>query len=727
MGANLTNKAITRDVSPSYAEAFSMFSTSVGHHVHSTIGMLLLQVLIIIAFARLLGWLFTKIKQPAVIGEIIAGIILGPTLLGKVSPEVFSFLFPASSISNIELLSHFGLILFMFAIGMELRISDIKSQMRQSLIISHAGIFLPFILSLVVSYYIYDRYASNLTTFTSFALFIGISMSITAFPVLARIIQENNLSRKALGKLSLSSAAAGDITAWLMLAAIIAIAESGSMVSISYNMLFLVLYMLVMFGVIRPIFKIIGKIYDNSEVINHTLIGVIFILLLLSSYVTELLSMHALFGAFMFGLVMPEDLSFRKIVTDKIEDVSLLLFLPLFFVSSGLHTELGLINGSEMWTILGIFTAIAVFGKVFGTYIAARTTGENTKNSLYLGAFMNTRGLMELVVLSIGLELKVLPLPIFTVLVMMTIITTVMTMPMVKFISYIYKLLDKRKHKISINDKSQGLKVLISFGRPSSGASLLKLSTYMLNKGVHKASYTALHITTDLEINPIDTEKYYTDDFAPIEKQANKIGQFVCTDYVVSNNTEDTIINKLKQEKYNFLIVGAGLRLSNNDKDIEANVFRDTIIKRFGRFAINTGESILSVNGMLHDKTFYFLDKSPCSVGVFINRGMQNINNISVIIESNEDIKILPYARTMATNSSANINVITTDSLNISKTDMNKHDIITDDIMHNDYIWWHRIKENDFMFVSHSLWYKYFDTNQDLLKIIPSTIILKIK
>ncbi|ERJ72240.1 transporter, CPA2 family [Porphyromonas sp. oral taxon 278 str. W7784] len=377
LGESLTPSTLrpTTEGAMTLRGAFADFQTSVSHHADSTIGVLLLQILIILIAARAMGWLFRKIHQPAVIGEIVAGILLGPSLFGRVAPETFEALFPASSLSNIQLLSNFGLILFMFAVGMELRLGDIRKQLRSSIIISHTGIFIPFLLSLPLSYTIYGDYAAGLTDFTPFALFIGIAMSITAFPVLARIIQENNLQRTHLGKLSLSTAAAGDITAWLMLAAIIAIAQSGSLMSTGYNLLFLIVYLLVIFGIIRPLFRAAGKVYNNTEVISHGMVGTIFILLLLSSYITELLSMHALFGAFMLGLVMPEDLSFRKIVTDKIEDVSLMLFLPLFFVSSGLQTELGLIDSPERWALLGVFTLIAVVGKVGGTYISARASG----------------------------------------------------------------------------------------------------------------------------------------------------------------------------------------------------------------------------------------------------------------------------------------------------------------------------------------------------------------
>uniref|UniRef100_UPI0035A0D334 cation:proton antiporter domain-containing protein n=1 Tax=Porphyromonas loveana TaxID=1884669 RepID=UPI0035A0D334 len=344
MQSTIVGHAVEPEAQGGLSGAFSAFGESVGHHFTGTIGILLLQIIVILTVARIVAWLFGKIGQPTVIGEIVAGILLGPSLLGALWPEAYHTIFPRESLGNLELLSQFGLILFMFVIGMELNLNDIKAQLRQSLVISHAGIFIPFLLGLSIAYVTYKEYASITTSFLPYALFIGISMSITAFPVLARIIQERQMGKTHLGMLSLSTAAAGDISAWLMLAGVMAITQSGSFLSAIFNFLFLILYLLVIFGLIRPFFKMIGKLYDNQEVVGKTMVGFIFVLLLASAYATELLSMHALFGAFMLGLVMPENFKFRKILTEKVEDVSLALFLPLFFVSSGLQTKLGLLD-----------------------------------------------------------------------------------------------------------------------------------------------------------------------------------------------------------------------------------------------------------------------------------------------------------------------------------------------------------------------------------------------
>lgn len=723
LGEVLTPEALRANAPSevSLGSAWMDFQSSVSHHAHSTIGLLLVQILVILVAARTMGWLFRKIQQPAVIGEIVAGILLGPSLFGKVSPELFTTLFPSESLPNIQLLSNFGLILFMFVVGMELRLGDIQKQLKSSLVISHAGIFIPFVLSLPLSYLIYTDHAASYTGFTPFALFIGIAMSITAFPVLARIIQENNLLRTHLGKLSLSTAAAGDITAWLILAAIIAISQSGSILSTGYNLIFLIAYLLVMFGIIRPLFRVAGKIYNNTEVISHGLVGSIFILLLLSSFVTELLSMHALFGAFMLGLIMPEDLSFRKIITDKVEDVSIQLFLPLFFVASGLQTELGLIDSPEMWGLLGIFTLIAVVGKVGGSYIAARFCGEGKKSSLYLGAFMNTRGLMELVVLGIGYEMHILPPAIYAVLVLMTVITTVMTMPMIHTINALIRFRERRRDRIEGIDKQAGMKVLLSFGRPSSGATLLRLTNQLLRRGEAHPHVTALHITTDKDISPIEADSYFEASFAPILQEANQLGQPLTTDYLVADTVEDTILSKLSSERYNLLIVGTGVRLSDDEEDQAAHAAREQIRRRMGGFSVKTTESLLAIHNMLRDKMAFFVEEAPCSVGVLLSRSFEAPKQILLYITNQEELRLLPYARTMVENNQAQLRIIAPAA--ISDEALRLHPSEERLVYDGSCL----TSGSDLLIVSYQHWQESFDERAERIAQLPSTLILALK
>lgn len=407
-----------------------MISDNAGHHLST----LLIQIIVILATVRLFGFLFRFIGQPAVIGEIVAGIVLGPSLLGYFFPQSFELLFPTESLNNLGLLSQIGLVLYMFAIGMELDFSILKTKINQTLVISHAGIVVPFFLGIVASYFIYEEYAAGNTAFLPFSLFIGISMSITAFPVLARIIQERKMTKTSIGTLTIASAANDDVTAWCLLAIVISIAQAGTFTSALFSIGLTAIYIVGMFAIVRPLLNKIGKIYINTDRITKTSVSIIFLVMIISATITEIIGIHALFGAFMAGVVMPQSFGFRKIMTEKVEDVALFFFLPLFFAFTGLRTEIGLLNTPEMWiTCVGLII-VAIAGKLGGCSIAARLVGETWKDSLTIGILMNTRGLMELVALNIGYEMGILPPSVFVILVIMALVTTFMTTPLLRLI-----------------------------------------------------------------------------------------------------------------------------------------------------------------------------------------------------------------------------------------------------------------------------------------------------
>ena len=718
MQSTIVGHAVEPEAQGGLSDAFSAFGASVGHHFTGTIGMLLLQIIVILTVARIVAWLFGKIGQPTVIGEIVAGILLGPSLLGALWPEAYQTIFPRESLGNLELLSQFGLILFMFVIGMELNIKDIKAQFRQSLVISHAGIFIPFLLGLSIAYVTYREYAASTTSFLPYALFIGISMSITAFPVLARIIQERQMGKSHLGMLSLSTAAAGDISAWLMLAGVMAITQSGSFLSAIYNFLFLILYLLVIFGLIRPFFKMIGKLYDNQEVVGKTMIGFIFVLLLASAYATELLSMHALFGAFMLGLVMPENFKFRKILTEKVEDVSLALFLPLFFVSSGLQTKLGLLDSPTLWLLTGAFTLVAIVGKLGGTYVAARICGEGKKASLYLGAFMNTRGLMELVVLAIGRELGVLPPVIFTILVMMTLITTFMTTPLLRLIDLLFRRETRREFE-ALQEANMG-GVLLSFGRASSGAHLLHATDLLLNnKEEERPFVTALHITVGAETNLTASEVYEERAFAPIREESNRRQLPIRTlHHHTFEHPEAEVVRTVNAGGYSFLLVGAGINLSNRKSDKELLHFRRKLQRKLGPISIATPESWLNAHELLRDKMHYFVEETACSVGVFIDRGFKKGGKVLLLTENQEDIALLPYARALARNNGSMLDVLS--ELQPVSADWRAGEQqlpagLPSTVSLGDY---------HFMIVSYRYWTRFAQDCPSVLEHLPSTIVL---
>jgi len=416
----------------------SAFSISFLDNLHHPAAILMLQVIVIIFMARLFGFLFKKIGQPSVVGEILAGIVLGPSLLGMYMPGVSDFLFPAASLDNLQVLSQIGLVLFMFVVGMELNLNVLKNKAHEAVVISHASIVIPFTLGVGLAYIIYSSFAPEGVAFTSFALFLGISMSITAFPVLARIIQERGMQKSRLGAMAITCAAADDITAWCLLAVVIAIVKAGSAVSAIYTILLAVGYVFLMLKVVRPFLKKLGDSYDSNKGISKSFLALIFLVLLSSSFLTEIIGIHALFGAFLAGTIMPEN-KIRTLLTEKIEDLALVLLLPLFFVITGLRTQIGLLNSFELWGVTALIIVVAVAGKFGGSTIAARFVGQNWRDSMTIGTLMNTRGLMELVVLNIGYDLGVLNAEVFAMMIIMALVTTFMTGPVLNLLKKKYK------------------------------------------------------------------------------------------------------------------------------------------------------------------------------------------------------------------------------------------------------------------------------------------------
>ncbi len=417
--------------------SFNVFSDSINQNLADPLAILLLQIIVIISFARLFGFLFKKIGQPAVIGEIVAGIVLGPSIIGSFFPDINHFLFPLASLGTLNFLSQIGLILFMFVIGMELDLKAISKQAYGAVIISHASIIIPYTMGMGLAYFIYNAYAPEGITFLSFALFMGIAMSITAFPVLARILQEKGLTRSKLGAMALTCAAADDLTAWCILAAVIALVKSGSSLSVLYTIGFAIAYVFLMLKVLRPVLERLEHVYEHKHKKRSGIIALFFIILIISSYITAIIGIHSLFGAFIAGVIMPSSFSFRKIIIDKIEDVSIVLLLPLFFVITGLRTQIGLLNEANLWVTFGWILLVAVIGKFGGSTVAAKMVGQNWKDSLSIGVLMNTRGLMQLIVLNIGYDLGILSPEIFAMMVLMALVTTFMTGPALDLIGWL--------------------------------------------------------------------------------------------------------------------------------------------------------------------------------------------------------------------------------------------------------------------------------------------------
>ena len=423
------------------------FLDSLMHNLQHPLALLIAQIITIILIARLFGWICTKIGQPTVMGEIVAGIVLGPSLFGMYFPAFSSALFPKESLSNLQFLSQVGLILFMFIIGMELDLKMLKNKTRDVVTISQASIIIPFAMGMTLAYFIYEAFAPVGVGFTSFALFLGISMSITAFPVLARILQERGIHKTRIGALVITCAAANDVAGWCLLAAVIAIVKVGSFSNSLFIIVLAGVYVLFMLKVVRPYLKKLGDTHASRQRLSKPVMAIFFVVLMISSYLTEIIGIHALFGAFMAGVIMPSNMNFKNIIIEKLEDITLILLLPLFFVFTGLRTQIGLLNDAYLWMITGVIILVASVGKFAGSALTARFVGQSWKDSLTIGALMNTRGLMELIVLNIGYDLGVISPVLFTMMVIMALVTTFITGPVLNLINNVF-----RKTEIPVAD-----------------------------------------------------------------------------------------------------------------------------------------------------------------------------------------------------------------------------------------------------------------------------------
>lgn len=393
------------------------------------LGILLLQIIVVIVFARLVGAAVARLGQPAVIGEILAGIMLGPSLLGLLSPQTLAFLFPPSSMDALKLFSQIGVLLFMFVVGMDVDARHFRQKAQSVIVISQSNIILPFLLGLMLAFAIYPSSATPGVSFTAFGLFMGIAMSITAFPVLARIITEKGLAGTTLGQTAIICAAMGDVTAWCLLALVIAVVKSSGLGQALLTITLALTFIGSMFILFRPwAERLIGRRYREGAN-NRELVSSMLVFALSCAAFTEIIGIHALFGAFLAGVVIPSQGSFRTYLHDRIESFSTFL-MPLFFAYTGLRTQVGLLSGWDDWLLCTGIIAVAVIGKFGSGLFAARWTGMGWRDAFSIGALMNTRGLMELIVLNIGYELGILSPRIFTMLVIMALVTTLMTAPL---------------------------------------------------------------------------------------------------------------------------------------------------------------------------------------------------------------------------------------------------------------------------------------------------------
>jgi len=706
------------------------FILSMVHNLSHPLAILLAQIITIILVARFFGWIFRKIGQPSVIGEMIAGIVLGPSLIGLYFPEFSNTLFPAASLGNLQFLSQIGLILFMFVIGMELDLKALKNKANDAVVISHASIIFPFTLGIGLAYFIYNQFAPEGVEFASFALFLGIAMSITAFPVLARIVQERGIHKTKLGTIVITCAAADDITAWCILAAVIAIVKAGSFVSSIYIIGMAIAYVFLMLKVVRPFLERVGELKNSRSSLSKPVVAIFLLTLIISAYATEVIGIHALFGAFMAGAIMPDNAKFRSIIIEKVEDVSVILLLPLFFVFTGLRTQINSINDPYLWKVTGVIVLVAVVGKFVGSAVAAKFVGQSWRDSLTIGALMNTRGLMELVVLNIGYDLGVLTTEIFTMMVIMALLTTFMTGPALDLINYIFKTRDAIiPEEIQVRQK---YKILISFGNSERAKSLLRLANSLVRKENRESVVTAMHLTLSNELHTFDLEDQERKSFAPLLSEAEVLNQQIVTLFKASNDIDSDIVEIANQGEYDLLLVGLGQSIFEGTLLGKVLGYTTRIINPDRLIDKFIGKEGLFENSPFDERTRQIVAKSKMPVGILVDKNLEKLQSVFIPIFSSDDAFLVKYARQLVVNNDSFVTFVDpndavkdhteiAESISEIKTQMPKKiEMMEERIMKKEFL-----NQQDIMLISLESWKKLINSQSIWLSNIPSVLIIK--
>lgn len=589
-----------------------------------TVVLVLVQVLIVIGLSRLVGLGFKAIKQPLVIGEIFAGIMLGPSLFGLIAPDLAHHLFPSETMPYLNVLSQIGLIFFMFLIGLELNPKYLSGNLKTAILISNLSIIVPFASAFVLSFVLYPLVASSNVNFAPFALFLGAAMSITAFPVLARIITENNLQGTRLGTLALTCAAVDDVTAWCILAVAIAVARHGSIDQQAVlTIIESIVYIGFMFTVGRWFLKRLSKHHRRTGRLSQLVLAVIYMGVVSSALITEFIGIHLIFGAFLLGAVMPKDEELVRELAIKTEDFVLIFLLPIFFAYSGLKTQIGLLNSPKLWLLSALILLVAIGGKYIGAYVAARISGIDKRESSALGWLMNTRGLTELIVLNIGLELKVITPLLFTMLVIMALVTTFMTSPLLEW-TYPKRLirLDIVEPEAEIPPETppeitepyiSQYRILVPVANPDTQKGLLQLAAVIAINNrqpavVYPLSFIELEEDYSFESSPNEADRL-------IAERRQKLEELIAT------------LEPPETRSYIHPIVRISSNVARETAQIAKIEQPDLVLVGWHRPAFS--------NNRLGGRVGQILSTTPVDVAVFVDKGGERLESLLVPYSAN--------------------------------------------------------------------------------------------
>ncbi|HEX8706135.1 MAG TPA: cation:proton antiporter [Myxococcaceae bacterium] len=602
---------------------------------HNALSLLIVQLVVIIGLSRLIGRGAKWMGQPLVIAEVVAGILLGPSLLGWLAPDTMNTLFPATSMPVLKMLSQVGLILFMFLIGLELDPRVLKGRGHSSVLISHTSIIVPFALGAGAAFWLYPRLSESSVPFSSFLLFMGVAMSITAFPVLARILSERGLLRSRVGMITLTCAAVDDVTAWCLLAFIVSIVRATDLTHAGYTTLFTLLYIGFMVGVLRPFLKRLGARVADRQGLSQNVVALTLILLLASAWTTELIGIHALFGAFLFGAIIPKEGGLAESLAEKLEDVAVVLLLPLFFAYSGLRTQIGLLSGAADWAMCGLIIVLACVGKFGGSTLAARFTGMRWREASALGLLMNTRGLMELIVLNLGLDLGVISPKLFTMMVIMALVTTFITTPLLR---WIYPPAEQARDNVPLAPPVAApvaaqapFTVLMCVSHGQVGTGMATLGRALASVPSEPAQLYALHLVPPTERASFHLRREHEtsrgDALEPLLDRAGTLGLEVRPLSFVSAEPGLDICRTAEAKQANLILLGWHKPL-----------FSRTML-----------------GGTVHE----VMEEASADVAVLVDRGLKEVRRVLVpFIGSSHDRAALSLARRLLRSVSAEITVL---------------------------------------------------------------------
>lgn len=601
---------------------------------HSPLALFIVQAVLIIGVARGLGLLARLGGQPMVIAEVAAGIMLGPSLLGWLWPAAKAAVFPKESLGLLQMFSQVGLVLFMFLIGLELDPKVLRGRGRAALLISQAGIVVPFAMGALLAFVLRATLLEAGVPLGSFMMFMGTSMCITAFPVLARILSERRMMQTKVGAIAITSAAIGDVTAWCLLAFVVSTVTARGLNRALQTVGLTALYIALMFVAVRPFMRRFGALASSREGLTQDVVAGTFLLLLGSSWATEVIGIHALFGAFVLGVIIPREGGFATLLTDKLEDFVVVFLLPMFFAYSGLRTQIGLLDSQQAWVLCGVIIAVACAGKFGGSLIAARLCRLSWRESATIGVLMNARGLMELIVLNIGLDLGVISPTLFTMLVLMALATTLVTTPLLQLF---YR--PEQQLLPSLGEQAEPLGapadrfcVLVCVSYTGAGPGMLKVSETLVRRSLEHSRLYALKLQ-----RPTDRPSFYLD-AGPGPRQS---------DSGLEPLVEQAEGQKLQVRPISFVSAQPARDICNVAEVKGA----DLVLLGWHRPLFNRAALGGTVSQVLSEAT--------TTVGVVVDRGLQTIRRVLVPFHGTEhDRAALRLAQRMATQSGISITVL---------------------------------------------------------------------